>query len=104
MPEAPYSPARSELASGRVCQTEELVQKAETSPYNPRSPYSASKASSDHLVMAWHHTYGLPITMSNCSNNYGIRQFFPCLMFHGSRLSQSPEIRTAGSFSSRSFR
>ncbi|MEI8096403.1 MAG: dTDP-glucose 4,6-dehydratase [Spirochaetales bacterium] len=44
-------------------------------PYNPRSPYSASKASSDHLVMAWHHTYGLPITMSNCSNNYGPYQF-----------------------------
>jgi dTDP-glucose 4,6-dehydratase len=43
----------------------------ETTPYDPRSPYSASKASSDHLVSAWHHTYGLPITMSNCSNNYG---------------------------------
>lgn len=43
----------------------------ETTPYDPRSPYSASKASSDHLVNAYHHTYGLPITMSNCSNNYG---------------------------------
>ena len=47
----------------------------EDTPYDPRSPYSASKASSDHLVMAWHHTYGLPITMSNCSNNYGPYQF-----------------------------
>lgn len=46
----------------------------ETTPYSPRSPYSASKASSDHLVNAYHHTYGLPITMSNCSNNYGPRQ------------------------------
>lgn len=43
----------------------------ETTPYDPRSPYSASKASSDHLVMAYHHTYGLPVTISNCSNNYG---------------------------------
>lgn len=43
----------------------------ETTAYDPRSPYSASKAASDHLVSAWHHTYGLPVTMSNCSNNYG---------------------------------
>ncbi len=43
----------------------------ETTPYDPRSPYSASKASSDHLVRAYHHTYGLPVTLSNCSNNYG---------------------------------
>ncbi len=43
----------------------------ETTPYAPRSPYSASKASSDHLVRAYHHTYGLPVTISNCSNNYG---------------------------------
>lgn len=43
----------------------------ESTPYDPRSPYSASKASSDHLVRAYHHTYGLPITLSNCSNNYG---------------------------------
>jgi dTDP-glucose 4,6-dehydratase len=47
----------------------------ERSPYDPRSPYSASKAASDHLVMAWHHTYGLPVTLSNCSNNYGPFQF-----------------------------
>lgn len=43
--------------------------------YDPRSPYSASKASSDHLVMAYYHTYGLPITLSNCTNNYGPYQF-----------------------------
>ena len=43
----------------------------ETSPYQPNSPYSASKAASDHLVRAWLHTYGLPVTISNCSNNYG---------------------------------
>ncbi len=43
----------------------------ETTPYDPRSPYSASKASSDHLVRAWAETYGLPIVMTNCSNNYG---------------------------------
>ncbi len=47
----------------------------ETTPYDPRSPYSASKASSDHLVMAYYHTYGLPVTISNCSNNYGPYQF-----------------------------
>ncbi|MFZ4617132.1 MAG: dTDP-glucose 4,6-dehydratase [Rectinemataceae bacterium] len=47
----------------------------EATPYDPRSPYSASKASSDHLVMAYSHTYGLPVTMTNCSNNYGPCQF-----------------------------
>ncbi|SFE72009.1 dTDP-glucose 4,6-dehydratase [Roseivivax sediminis] len=47
----------------------------ETTPYDPRSPYSASKASSDHLVRAWHHTYGLPIVLTNCSNNYGPYHF-----------------------------
>jgi len=47
----------------------------EDTPYAPRSPYSASKAGSDHLVMAYYHTYGLPITLSNCSNNYGPYQF-----------------------------
>lgn len=47
----------------------------EMSNYDPRSPYSASKASSDHLVMAYYHTYGLPVTISNCSNNYGPYQF-----------------------------
>ena len=44
---------------------------SEDSPYRPNSPYSASKAASDHLVRAWHHTYGLPVLISNCSNNYG---------------------------------
>jgi len=43
----------------------------ETTSYDPRSPYSASKAASDHLVSAWHHTYGLPTLVTNCSNNYG---------------------------------
>jgi dTDP-glucose 4,6-dehydratase len=43
----------------------------ETTPYQPNSPYSASKAASDHLVRAWHHTYGLPTVTTNCSNNYG---------------------------------
>jgi dTDP-glucose 4,6-dehydratase len=43
----------------------------EETPYDPRSPYSASKASSDHLVRAWHETYGLPVVLTNCSNNYG---------------------------------
>lgn len=47
----------------------------EETPYDPRSPYSASKASSDHLVRAYHHTYGLPVVISNCSNNYGSHQF-----------------------------
>ena len=47
----------------------------ETTPYDPSSPYSASKASSDHLVRAYHRSYGLPVTISNCSNNYGPRQF-----------------------------
>ncbi len=47
----------------------------ENTPYDPRSPYSATKASSDHLVRAWHHTYGLPILITNCSNNYGPWQF-----------------------------
>jgi len=47
----------------------------ETSPYQPNSPYSASKAASDHLVRAWHHTYGLPTVITNCSNNYGPCQF-----------------------------
>jgi dTDP-glucose 4,6-dehydratase len=47
----------------------------ETTPYDPRSPYSASKASSDHLVSAYHHTYGLPTLITNCSNNYGPYHF-----------------------------
>src|SRR5450432_3828360 len=47
----------------------------ESTAYDPRSPYSASKASSDHFVMAYHHTYGLPVVISNCSNNYGSNHF-----------------------------
>ena len=47
----------------------------ETTSYDPRSPYSASKASSDHLVRAYFHTYGMPVKLSNCSNNYGPYQF-----------------------------
>ncbi|MGM4961882.1 dTDP-glucose 4,6-dehydratase [Tardiphaga sp. 1201_B9_N1_1] len=47
----------------------------EETPYQPNSPYSASKAASDHLVRAWHHTYGLPVVMTNCSNNYGPYHF-----------------------------
>jgi dTDP-glucose 4,6-dehydratase len=58
----------------------------ETTPYSPSSPYSASKAGSDHLVRAYAHTYGLPITMSNCSNNYGPYQFpeklIPLMLTH----------------------
>ncbi|MBS0219341.1 MAG: dTDP-glucose 4,6-dehydratase [Proteobacteria bacterium] len=48
---------------------------SETTPYQPNSPYSASKAASDHLVRAWHHTYGLPTLTTNCSNNYGPYHF-----------------------------
>jgi dTDP-glucose 4,6-dehydratase len=48
---------------------------SEMSPYDPSSPYSASKAAADHLVTAWHRTYGLPVLISNCSNNYGPYQF-----------------------------
>jgi dTDP-glucose 4,6-dehydratase len=47
----------------------------ETNPYEPNSPYSASKAAADHLVRAWHHTYGLPVLTTNCSNNYGPYHF-----------------------------
>ena len=55
---------------------------SETTPYSPRSPYSASKASSDHLVRAWGHTYGLPVLITNCSNNYGPYQFPEKLIPH----------------------
>ncbi|OYX39997.1 MAG: dTDP-glucose 4,6-dehydratase [Rhodobacterales bacterium 32-64-14] len=51
------------------------VKFTETTAYDPRSPYSASKAASDHLVRAWHETYGLPVVLSNCSNNYGPHHF-----------------------------
>lgn len=52
-----------------------LIQFTEETPYDPQSPYSASKASSDHLVSAWFNTYGLPMVLTNCSNNYGPYQF-----------------------------
>jgi dTDP-glucose 4,6-dehydratase len=51
------------------------VQFTESTPYDPRSPYSASKAASDHLARAWHETYGLPVVLTNCSNNYGPYHF-----------------------------
>jgi len=64
---------------------------AETNPYKPNSPYSASKASSDHLVRAWHHTYGLPVLTTNCSNNYGPYHFpeklIP-LVIHNARMGK----------------
>jgi dTDP-glucose 4,6-dehydratase len=53
----------------------ETGQFTEDTPYDPRSPYSASKAGSDHLVRAWHETYGLPVVLTNCSNNYGPYHF-----------------------------
>lgn len=59
----------------------------EDSPYQPNSPYAASKAASDHLVRAWHHTYGLPVLITNCSNNYGPYQFpeklIPLMILNG---------------------
>ena len=59
----------------------------EESPYRPSSPYSASKAAADHLALAWHHTYGLPVIVSNTSNNYGPRQFpeklIPLMILNG---------------------
>jgi dTDP-glucose 4,6-dehydratase len=58
---------------GDLENTEDLF--TENNPYAPSSPYSASKASSDHLVRAWHRTYGLPVVITNCSNNYGPFQF-----------------------------
>ena len=59
----------------------------EETPYRPSSPYSASKAASDHRVLAWHHTYGFPVLLSNCSNNYGPYQFpeklIPLMILNG---------------------
>ncbi len=64
----------------------------EDTPYAPSSPYSASKAASDHLVMAWHHTYGLPVVLSNCSNNYGPYHFpeklIPLMIINGWKASR----------------
>jgi dTDP-glucose 4,6-dehydratase len=73
---------------------------SETTPYAPNSPYSASKAASDHLVRAWHHTYGLPVLTTNCSNNYGPYQFpeklIP-LFIHKARAGQALPIYGDGS-------
>jgi dTDP-glucose 4,6-dehydratase len=76
------SPARQERFRFHHISTDEVFGSlgptgyfTETTPYDPRSPYSASKASSDHLARAWNHTYGLPVILTNCSNNYGPYQF-----------------------------
>jgi dTDP-glucose 4,6-dehydratase len=67
---------------------------SETTPYDPRSPYSASKAASDHLVRAWGHTYGLPVLVTNCSNNYGPFQFpeklIPLMIINGAAAKPLP--------------
>ena len=78
----------------------------ETAPYSPRSPYSASKAASDHLVRAYHHTYDLPITLSNCSNNYGPYQLpekLTPLMIIDTRLAlrRGPRLRHLGDHDAR---
>ena len=66
----------------------------EGTPYAPRSPYAASKAASDHLARAWFHTYGLPVIVTNCSNNYGPRQFpeklLPTIVLRGARGASLP--------------
>jgi len=71
---------------------------SEESPYRPSSPYSASKAAADHLVRAWHHTYGLPILLSNCSNNYGPYQnpekLIPLTITRGLRREKLPVYGT----------
>ena len=72
---------------------------AEATPYRPRSPYSASKAGSDHLAAAWFHTYGLPVIVSNCCNNYGPRQFpeklIPLMILKALRARSCPCTATA---------
>ena len=69
----------------------------ENTPYDPRSPYSASKAASDHLVRAYFHTYGLPVTLSNCSNNYGPYHFpeklIPLMILNALEGKGLPDIR-----------
>jgi len=66
----------------------------EETPYQPNSPYSASKASSDHLVRAWHHTYGFPVVTTNCSNNYGPFHFpeklIPLIILNAVEVKSSP--------------
>jgi dTDP-glucose 4,6-dehydratase len=72
----------------------------EESPYRPNSPYSASKASADHLVRAWHHTYGLPVLVTNCSNNYGPFQYpeklIPVLILNALAGKPMPVYGTGG--------
>jgi dTDP-glucose 4,6-dehydratase len=72
----------------------------ETTAYSPRSPYSASKAASDHLVRSWHHTYGLPVLISNCSNNYGPYHFpeklIPLTIINGLEGTKLPVYGTGG--------
>ncbi|MFH1412738.1 MAG: dTDP-glucose 4,6-dehydratase [bacterium] len=69
----------------------------ESTPYDPRSPYSASKAAADHLVRAYYHTHGLPITISNCSNNYGPYQHFEKLIpFFITNLIQNKKVLLYG--------
>src|SRR3990172_7170589 len=62
-------------------------QRARTSPYRPNSPYAASKAAADHLVRAWHETYGLAVIITNCGNNYGSHQYpeklIPLMILNG---------------------
>ncbi len=71
----------------------------EDTPYDPSSPYSASKAASDHLVRAWHRTFGLPVTISNCSNNYGPYQFpeklIPLMIRNAAEASRCRSTATA---------
>ena len=68
----------------------------ETTRYDPSSPYSASKAASDHLAIAWHRTYGLPVIVSNCSNNYGPCQFpeklIPLMILNGAGGRRAPRL------------
>ena len=72
----------------------------EATAYAPRSPYSASKAASDHLVRAWHHTYGLPVLVTNCSNNYGPYHFpeklIPLIIINGLEGRKLPVYGTGG--------
>jgi dTDP-glucose 4,6-dehydratase len=72
----------------------------EETPYDPRSPYSASKAASDHLVRSWHHTYGLPVLVTNCSNNYGPYHFpeklVPLTIINGLEGTKLPVYGTGG--------
>jgi len=73
---------------------------SEATAYAPRSPYSASKAASDHLVRAWHHTYGLPVLITNCSNNYGPYHFpeklIPLTIINGLEGKKLPVYGTGG--------